>query len=55
MLTASGLGAENKMAQFINRKENIVTEAIDGIVAASGGKLARLDGYPHIRVVLRNN
>lgn len=43
------------MKQFINKKENIVTEAIDGIVAASGGKLARLDGYPHIRVVVRND
>lgn len=43
------------MAQFINLKQNIVTEAIDGIVAASGGKLARLDGYPHIRVVVRND
>ena len=42
------------MAQFINSKENIVTEAVDGVVAASGGKLARLDGYPHIRVVVRN-
>jgi len=43
------------MAQFINRKENIVTEAVDGVVAASGSKLARLDGYPHIRVVVRND
>lgn len=43
------------MAQFINSKENIVIEAIDGLVAASGGKLARLDGYPHIRVVVRND
>ena len=43
------------MAQFINTKESIVTEAIDGLVAASGGKLARLDGYPHIRVVVRND
>lgn len=43
------------MAQFINTRENIVTEAIDGLVAASGGRLARLDGYPHIRVVLRND
>ena len=43
------------MTQFINEKENIVTEAVDGIVAASGGKLARLDGYPHIRVVVRND
>lgn len=43
------------MTQFINKKEDIVTDAIDGIVAASGGKLARLDGYPHIRVVVRND
>lgn len=43
------------MSQFINKKEDIVTEAIDGIVEASGGRLARLDGYPHIRVVLRND
>lgn len=43
------------MTQFINNKENIVTESIDAIVAASGGKLARLDGYPHIRVVVRKD
>ena len=43
------------MAQFINSRENIVTEAVDGVVAASGGQLARLDGYPHIRVVVRND
>lgn len=43
------------MAQFINTKESIVAEAVDGLVAASGGKLARLDGYPHIRVVVRND
>jgi len=43
------------MAQFINAKEAIVTEAIDGVIRASGGTLARLDGYPHIRVVLRKD
>lgn len=43
------------MTQFMNKKEDIVTDAVDGIIAASGGKLARLDGYPHIRVVVRNN
>ena len=43
------------MAHFINRKEDIVTEAIDGMLAASGGALSRLDGYPHIRVVLRSD
>lgn len=41
------------MTQFINRKADIVTEAIDGVIRASGGALARLDGYPHIRVVVR--
>lgn len=41
------------MTQFMNKRENIVTEAIDGLLAASGGRLVRLDGYPHIRVVLR--
>ena len=43
------------MAQFVNKKEDIVTDAIDGLIATSGGKLARLDGYPHIRVVVRND
>jgi dihydroxyacetone kinase len=43
------------MTQFMNKKEDIVTEAVDGTIAASGGKLARLDGYPHIRVVVRND
>lgn len=43
------------MTQFMNRKEDIVTEAVDGVIAASGGRLARLDGYPHIRVVVRSD
>ena len=43
------------MTQFMNKKEDIVVEAVDGIVAASGGRLARLDGYPHIRVVVRSD
>ncbi|MCA0872808.1 dihydroxyacetone kinase subunit DhaK [Seohaeicola saemankumensis] len=41
------------MAQFLNTKANLVTEAIDGLLAGSGGALARLDGYPHIKVVYR--
>lgn len=43
------------MAQFINEKDVTVTEAIDGLIQVSGGDLARLDGYPHIRVVLRSD
>ncbi|MEM6467125.1 MAG: dihydroxyacetone kinase subunit DhaK, partial [Pseudomonadota bacterium] len=41
------------MAQFINAKEDLVTQAIDGVLAASDGTLSRLDGYPHIKVVFR--
>lgn len=41
------------MTQFMNKRENIVTEAIEGMILASGGRLTRLDGFPHIRVVLR--
>lgn len=43
------------MEHFINAKEDMVTQAIDGTVAAAGGKLTRLDGYPHIRVVVRSD
>ena len=41
------------MAQFVNAKDDLVKEAIDGLLACSGGALARLDGYPHIKVVHR--
>ncbi|MDF1525899.1 MAG: dihydroxyacetone kinase subunit DhaK [bacterium] len=43
------------MAQFINSKETLVTEAIDGTLCTANGRLARLDGFPHIKVVLRND
>jgi dihydroxyacetone kinase len=43
------------MAQFINHRNELVTQAIDGLVALSGGAIARLDGYPHIKVVVRAN
>ncbi len=41
------------MKQFINSKETLVTEAIDGLLRTAGGRLGRLDGYPHIKVVVR--
>ncbi|GJE01756.1 dihydroxyacetone kinase subunit DhaK [Methylobacterium isbiliense] len=41
------------MPQFINARDTVVTDAIEGLLAASGGRLARLDGFPDIRVVLR--
>ncbi|GAA0786832.1 DAK2 domain-containing protein [Roseibium denhamense] len=43
------------MKQFINSKETLVTEAIDGALRTAGGRLARLDGYPHIKVVVRTD
>lgn len=43
------------MDMFINAKEDIVTEAIDGLIACAGGRLRRLDGFPHIKVVLRTD
>ncbi|WP_174803447.1 dihydroxyacetone kinase subunit DhaK [Martelella limonii] len=43
------------MAQFINAKTDIIQDAINGLVAASGGRLARLDGYPFTRVVVRSD
>ncbi|AZO11996.1 MULTISPECIES: dihydroxyacetone kinase subunit DhaK [unclassified Mesorhizobium] len=42
------------MKHFFNRKDSIVTEALDGFLATAGsGTLARLDGYPEVKVVLR--
>ena len=41
------------MTQFINSKEALVTDSIDGLLETCGGTLTRLDGYPHIKVVCR--
>jgi dihydroxyacetone kinase len=42
------------MKHFFNRRENIVTEALDGFLLTSRpGTLARLDSYPDIKVILR--
>ncbi len=44
------------MAQFINSKEKLVVDALDGLLRSSGGaNLARLDGYPGIKVILRTD
>lgn len=43
------------MKQFINTKETLVSEALDGLLRTARGRLARLDGYPHIKVVLRSD
>ena len=42
------------MKHFFNRRENIVTEALDGLLLTSNnGRLARLDSFPDIKVILR--
>ena len=43
------------MNQFINDRDTLVTDAIDGLLETSGGALTRLDGYPHIKVVCRSD
>jgi ATP-dependent dihydroxyacetone kinase len=43
------------MKQFINAKEDLVTQAIDGALRVTSDRLARLDGYPHIKVVVRTD
>lgn len=43
------------MKQFINDRETVVSEAIDGILCTPEGRLGRLDGYPHIKVVVRTD
>lgn len=41
------------MRSFFNDRDSLVTEAIDGLIAASGGRVTRLDAASHARVVLR--
>ena len=44
------------MSLFVNAKEKLVTESIDGLRRASGDPaIATLDGYPHIKVVCRTD
>lgn len=44
------------MRHFINSSDAIVTEALDGLLLTSADAgLARLDGYPEIKVVLRTD
>ncbi len=43
------------MSQFINARDALVPEAIDGFLRTGEGLLARLDSYPHIKVVVRTD
>lgn len=40
---------------FLNEKESIVTEALDALVLLGEGKVARLDGYPAVKVLVRTD
>ncbi len=41
------------MTHFMNERDAIVTDAIDGLLATSPRALARLDGFPNVKVVVR--
>jgi dihydroxyacetone kinase len=41
------------MTHFMNARDAIVTDAIDGLLATSPRALARLDGFPNVKVVVR--
>lgn len=43
------------MSQFINARDALIPDAIDGFLRTGEGQLARLDGYPHIKVVVRTD
>ncbi|MBS2036769.1 dihydroxyacetone kinase subunit DhaK [bacterium] len=41
------------MKRFINQPRQLVSEAIEGLILSSQGRLTRLDGFPDIKVVVR--
>ena len=43
------------MSQFINTRDTLVTEAMDGFLRGQEGQVSRLDGFPHIKVVVRTD
>ena len=44
------------MSHFVNRRDAVVAEAIDGFLSTSRpGELARLDGFPDVKVIVRAN
>ncbi len=43
------------MQTFMNQKSALVSDALDGLIAASGGKIQRLNASSHARVVVRSN
>lgn len=54
MPEAASNEGKTAMKHFFNRRDSIVTEALDGLLRTTPpGRLARLDTYPDIKVVLR--
>ncbi|HEU4536936.1 MAG TPA: dihydroxyacetone kinase subunit DhaK, partial [Polyangiaceae bacterium] len=43
------------MKHFINDRGSVVTEALEAAVLLGGGRIARLDGFPSIKVVARTD
>jgi triose/dihydroxyacetone kinase / FAD-AMP lyase (cyclizing) len=43
------------MQTFMNQKSSLVSDAIDGLIVASGGKVQRLNASSHARVVVRSD
>ncbi|MBV9593091.1 MAG: dihydroxyacetone kinase subunit DhaK [Actinobacteria bacterium] len=43
------------MTHFVDGRHELVTDALDGLLAASTDRLARLDGFPEIKVVVRTD
>ena len=41
------------MSHVVNEQDSVVTDSIDGLIAASAGRLTRLDGYPDVKVIVR--
>ena len=53
LLLAVGPGYKRRMSHLVNEQDSVVTDAIDGLIAASAGRLTRLDGYPDVKVIVR--
>lgn len=55
MTTILRVWHDTPVKHFINERSTIVTEALDATVMLGEGKLARLDGFPSIKVVVRTD
>ncbi|KAJ1684774.1 hypothetical protein LUZ63_020045 [Rhynchospora breviuscula] len=44
---------DRRMSHLVNDLDAVVTESVEALVRTSGGALARLDGFPDVKVVAR--